>query len=175
MAHRPPPLPATSLHRVERIALLDGGSLLIVAGGFAVLAALSGDLTGTLASGLAAAAGGLELYGVRRLRQADQAGLDWLIRAQGLVFITLLAYATLQWISYDPATIRQLMSPTLIAALEATGGDAEEALALAGQALRLTYVVLVIVTFVYQGGMMLYYRRQKEAIGLALRNRSALK
>jgi len=89
---KPPILPAETLRRVTRIARFDGLSVLIVAGGFALLSAASKDISGAVIGLLIAAAGAIELHGVALLR-VGRDGMRWLVSSQLYLMAVILAYA----------------------------------------------------------------------------------
>jgi len=166
---KPPILPAESLRRVMRVARFDGLSVLIVAGGFALLSAASRDVSGAAIGLLIAGAGAIELHGVGLLR-AGQEGMKWLISSQLFLMGTILVYAGFRILRPDvawmlPYVTGEAAEPILQAAQQ-QGLTVEQLLV---GAMSMFYVLVAIITLLYQGGMTIYYLRRRKAVELALK------
>jgi hypothetical protein len=165
---KPPILPAETLKRVMRIARFDGLSLLIVAGGFALLSAASRDVSGAVIGLLIAGAGAIELHGVGLLKVGHN-GMKWLVSSQLYLMATILAYAGFRIMRPDvawmlPYVTGEAAEPILQAAQQ-EGMTVEQLLI---GAMAMLYLIVAAVTLVYQGGMTVYYLRRRKAVEAAL-------
>jgi hypothetical protein len=165
---KPPILPAETLRRVTRIARFDGLSVLIVAGGFALLSAASRDVSGSVIGLLIAAAGAIELHGVALLRSGRD-GMRWLVSSQLYLMAVILAYAGFRLIRPDvawmlPYVTGEAAEPILQAAQQ-QGMTVEQLLV---GAMGMFYLLVALLTVLYQGGMTVYYLRRRRAVEAAL-------
>ncbi|MFA5265614.1 MAG: hypothetical protein WC378_17480 [Opitutaceae bacterium] len=156
-----PPLLASPLPRMIRIARIDGWSIFGVAFLFGVISIWQGELTGAVGGIIAAAAGAVEVYGARQLSLRKIEGLGWLVASQLGLLTAIDCYCA--WKLTHPA----------IGALKASlPGFVGELVASSGQSLDellrlvypLTYVTLAIVSLFYQGGMAFYYLRKSKTL-----------
>ncbi|HEY1765234.1 MAG TPA: hypothetical protein VGF85_09945 [Opitutaceae bacterium] len=157
--------PQDRLRRLLRVAKVDGLSVLIVAGGFGLLSAAFGDLSGAGVGLVIALAGAIELWGVSLLRSGSLGGLRWLVGSQAYLLAMIFAYAAwrLANLAHDPI-VRAINRAILTA-----GADPELLPFDAHQIMKATYVLLVLVTLLYQGGMIVYYARRRTAVAQALK------
>ena len=171
--HPPPLLPDRSLKRVLAIARGDGWSIVIVAalGGLYSLVTGSWFAAGTAA--LVVLAGWSELHGRRLLLERESRGLRWLIGAQLSLLAIIWIYAVCRWWFFDPAALwaelpslaqaeidRQLLAAGLLPELDRP--------LLLQMMNTLTCLLLIVLTFFYQGGMALYYTLKRRAVTEAL-------
>lgn len=161
----PPLLPEETLHRVLRVANVDGLSVLAIAGILALASASMGDWQGAAIGLLVAAAGAIELHGVGLLRAGDGRGMNWLVASQPYLLAMILVYCGLRWLSYDPALLRAALTSEMRAAIAQNGWTEEAFLRMVYMA---TYAVLAAGTALYQGGMTLYYLRRRSAVRTAV-------
>lgn len=160
----PPPLPHEVLYRVLRVAHIDGRLLLFIAGGFALLSAWAGDHVGAIVGCCAAGAGAWELHGVGRLRSYAVDGVSDLIGSQVLLLAVIFAYVGYQLSHFDPEGILAAMTPELKERFSELGIGADQHLPLLKQSYFIGYIVVALVSLVYQGGLALFYRRSRGAI-----------
>ena len=158
------------LHRLLKVAGVDGWSLLVLAAPSALLAACSAEWFVALASAGAALCGLLELHGRRRLAQGrDPAGLGWLCAAQLACLAVLLGYSLhLSHVASDTTRLRTLLPPALREQLVEAGLDAGGLDRMLVQLQRLVAGLLALVSLCYQGGLAWYYLRSGPAIRRAL-------
>ena len=161
----PPLLPEETLIRVLRVARLDGLSVLVISGVFALVSALAGDGLGAVVGLLVAGAGAVELHGATLLEHGEPRGMDWLTGSQVFLLATIVLYCALRL--YHPVIeqMRAAMTDEMKISLEAAGWRLDEFMHFV---YRTTYVAVAIVTTVYQGGMAVYYWRRREAVTRAL-------
>jgi hypothetical protein len=151
-----------------RIARFDGMSVLIVAGGFALLSAASRDVSGALIGVMIAGAGAIELHGVALLK-AGRDGMRWLVSSQLYLMGVILAYCGFRLLRPDvawmlPYVTGEAAEPILQAAQQ-EGMTVEQLLI---GAMAMLYLIVAAVTLVYQGGMTVYYLRRRRAVETAL-------
>jgi hypothetical protein len=165
---KPPILPSETLRRVTRVARFDGLSVLIVAGGFALLSAASRDVSGAVIGLLVAAAGAIELHGATLLRSGRD-GMRWLVSSQLYLMAVILGYAGFRLLKPDvawmlPYVTGEAAEPILQAAQQ-QGMTVEQLLI---GAMGMFYLLVAVLTLVYQGGMTVYYLRRRRAVEAAL-------
>ena len=165
---KPPILPSETLRRVTRLARLDGMSVLVVAGGFALLSAASRDVSGAVIGLLIAGAGAIELHGVALLR-AGRDGMRWLVSSQLYLMAVILAYCGFRLLRPDVAWMLPYVTgeaaEPIIQAAQQQGMTVEQLLT---GAMAMLYLMVAAVTLVYQGGMTVYYLRRRKAVEAAL-------
>lgn len=168
MMKKSPPSPSDILRRVLRVARFDGLSVVIVAGIGTLLAAAMADWVG-VAIGLAvASAGTVELQGAARLRRSDSQGMKWLVASQLILMGSILVYCAYQLTHPQLEALRKQLGPMLEDQLAAAGISMKEFLALVSRLLSLLYYTVACITVLYQGGMTLFYLRQREKVARAL-------
>ncbi|MFH1496313.1 MAG: hypothetical protein ABII82_00680 [Verrucomicrobiota bacterium] len=165
---QPPPLPASVLQRVLTIARLDGLSVVGVAAAGSGLAAIMGDPTGTVVGGGVVLAGMLELAGVRSLKNGRVGGVDRLVASQLLLLALIWSYVGARLWQGTDTMVARLLTPDRLAQLAGWGVDTGRLLDLVHLTLPITYGVIVLATLAYQGGLALFYHRQRGAIRSAL-------
>lgn len=163
---KPPPfLPEETLHRVLRAARLDGMSVAFIAGLFAILAALAGDGLGAVVGLLVAGAGAIELHGATLLEHGETRGMNWLISSQLFLLSTVIVYCGLRLLHPGLEPLLAAVTDEMKLSLESAGWTPDEFVRFI---YKTTYAGVAIVTFVYQGGMALYYFRRREPVARAL-------
>lgn len=169
MAKLPPLLPTETLARVLRTARVNGTSVLVIAGGLALLSAAARDVFGTSVGLLVAAAGAIELHGAALVRHGEPRGMNWLVTSQLYLLLVILGYVAWRLTHYDEAFMRSLINADMEQRLSAANMTVEDFLPVLRQAYVFAYVAIAVATFIYQGGMALYYNRRRPAIDTALR------
>jgi hypothetical protein len=165
MTKLPPFLPEETLLRVLRIARLDGLSMALVAGFFALISALFGDGLGAIVGVLVAGAGGIELHGATVLERGEPRGINWLIGSQFVALASIVGYCGMRL--WHPALEQMLAAVTddMKASLETAGWTPDKFVRFV---YTTTYYAVAVVTSFYQGGMALYYYRRREPVARAL-------
>jgi hypothetical protein len=159
-----PLLPSEMLRRVLRVARIDGLSVLVLAGGFGLISAACGDVSGAIFGFLIAAAGALELRGVSLLRARRIEGMKWLFGSQLYLMAVILGYVTFRLVNLP----RDPLLKALTRALGQSGMDMEMMPMDLPQMLKLLYSAVAVVTVLYQGGMLVYYLLRRSAVAAAL-------
>ncbi|MSU25309.1 MAG: hypothetical protein EXS32_16005 [Opitutus sp.] len=165
MPELPPLLPDETLRRVLRLARLDGLSVLAVAGLFAVLTALAGDVVGAVIGLLVAGAGAIELHGASLLREGEPRGMNWLVGSQLFLLVTVLGYCALRLLHPELGPLRAAVTEEMKTSLELADYTPDEFIRMV---YNLTYAIFALVTFFYQGGMAIYYHRRRDPVAQAL-------
>lgn len=178
MPAKPPPIPALAYERVIKVAKFDGYSILFVAGVGALMSAMGGNMITTIAAVLAAGAGALEIHGSQRLERGDDTAVTLLVRAQLLLLLVILAYAIYQLTHFDAVFFKSQIP--IFRAETASFYERfklanpyeqisdNELMMLIKVTHSLTYMVVGIVTCIYQGLMARYYHKRRAVIAQAL-------
>lgn len=156
---QPPVLPDATLARVLRLAKIDGTGVLAVAGAFAIGHALLGDRGGALIGLAVAGAGAVELHGAGLLRRGHAQGLRWLAGSQLYLLAAILGYVALRLVSYDPALINLVLTADMRQHYLDAGLRPEEMDLIVKWSYYVTYGLVGLLTFVYQGLMLRFYLR----------------
>jgi hypothetical protein len=175
-SNKPPLLPAEVLRRVLRVARIEGTCVLALATSFAFAAALLHDVHGTFVSLMVAGAGAIELHGAGLLGHGEERGLRWLVTAQVYLMFVMLTYVLYSLQHADIAGFRELLRSTA-ASLDMPTGDLRQQVAQSGipmddflrSSYQFFYLLVGLLTVVFQGGMAVYFARRHAAISEALR------
>jgi uncharacterized protein (TIGR04145 family) len=161
----PPLLPDETLHRVLRVANINGLSVMAIAGMITLAVASTGNYVGAAIGLLVAASGAFELHGAGLLKAGNERGMQWLIGSQPYLLVVVLVYCAMRLASYDPALLQQAMTDELRTVIEQAGHEEESFLRTVYFGV---YAVLAFLTLIYQGLMTLYYYRRRSAVEAAL-------
>jgi hypothetical protein len=141
--------------------------MLLVAGMFALLAAMTGDSVGAITGLLVAGAGALELHGAALLNDGRRRGMSWLIGSQLFLLLTIIAYCALRLFHLEIPPVPADMEPIIAMSAAQLGLSPAEYL----QGLyRVVLSLVALLSLAYQGGMILYYARRRAAVETALEN-----
>lgn len=164
----PPLLPEETLHRVLRVANINGLSVMAIAGMVTLAVASTGNYIGAAIGLLIAASGAFELHGAGLLKAGNERGMRWLIGSQPYLLVVVFVYCAMRLASFDSAILEEAMTDELRTAIEQAGYDEAQFL----RTVYFTvYAVFAILTLVYQGMMTLYYYRRRSAVEAALTER----
>lgn len=163
---QPPPLPAIVFQRVLNIARIDGLSVVCVAFLGTLVAVIAGDpLGGVIGTGVVTA-GVIELAGAKALKDGRMGGINALVSSQLMLLLLIWTYVGFRlWLGTDTMTAR-LLSPERLRQLAELGIDTGLLVDLFQRMLPITYGIIVVATLAYQGGLALFYHRQRATIGL---------
>jgi hypothetical protein len=164
----PPSAPEKALKRVLLIAGIDGWSVIAIAGLGILLTLALGDLSSLLVGVLVLAAGVMELRGRRRLRRRDPAGLQQMVKAQLFLLAVILVYCASRLGSYDQESMLAGLTPDMKAMLKESGVEVADIIPLVRTAFLATYGLLAVLTAVFQGGLILFYRSKAALVTAAL-------
>jgi hypothetical protein len=162
---QPPLLPEETLARVLRLARFDGMGALVLGGMFALVAAAARDFPFATIGLLASGAGALELHGAALLRQGEPRGMRWLVASQPFLWFVILTYCALRlWLVEIPPVPEAFQGVFAASARQwnMSVEDYQRALN------RITAFAVAAAATGFQGGMMLYYLRRRNAVQRAL-------
>lgn len=165
---QPPLLPEETLARVYRLARIDGTGVLLLAGAFALAAAIVGDRTGAVIGLLVAGAGAIELHGTQLLRHGEIQAMRWLIFSQLFLMLVVLAYCAIRLMNFSPEFIDHALTPELRTAFVQAGYMPEELNGLVRRIYYLTYGLVAAGTVIYQGAMIRFYLRRWAPVAQAI-------
>ena len=158
---QPPLLPFETDRRVVRLGKMDGSSILLISGAFALLQAVAGDIPGAIVGLLVAGAGAMELHGVGLLEEGEARGMDWLIASQVFLLVSLLGYCGIQLSHIEIPPVPDAMAPMIDASAARLDMSREEYLRFIE---RLGLQIVAAVSLLYQGGMTIYYARRRQIV-----------
>jgi hypothetical protein len=147
---------------------MEGRSVVVIAGIGAVISLLSADLLGVVVGTLAAAAGVVILRGVKLLKASQPRGLVWLVRGELGLLNVILIYAAIMLIRLALGGADGMVSADTRSMLASAGLWGPEQKRLFVQSYELTYALVAALSLIFQGGMALYYHRNRAAIHEAL-------
>lgn len=167
---KPPPLPSEVLRRVLAVARFDGISVLAVAGACALISAAAHDTTGAVVGVIVAGAGAIELHGTALLRHGDERGMRWLVASQLFLMAAIMGYVAFRFANPDLATFQKVITPEISDQIQQAGMTVDQFIR---GMLHMIYFAVAAATFLYQGGMSVYYLRRRAAVAQALREDEA--
>ena len=161
-------LPEKALQRVLLVSAIDGWSVTVLAALGTLLTLVLGDYSALLAGLLILAAGVMELRGRRRLLQRDAGGMQQLVRAQLFLLAVILVYCASRFGSYDQEAMLANLTPDMKALLQESGVEVAEIIPLVRLVFLATYGLVAVLSLVFQGGLILYYRCKTPLVTEAL-------
>lgn len=161
--------PEKTLKRILSISHLDGRSVTFIAGVSTVLSLCFFDWFGGIIGGLVTFAGLYELRGRKRLLAGDAEGMTNLVRAQLLILATVWVYSVICLVTFNEAKSASDMA----AALGGYGMDARELGPYVKKLNQITYLTVIVVTLLFQGGLARYYHSRRAIVAQALADRAA--
>lgn len=165
----PEPTPQDkALKRVLLVSAIDGWSVTVIASLGVLLTLIIGDWLGTGIGLLVLAAGVLELHGRRQIMRRDSDGLKQLVRAQLFLLAVILVYCTSRLGSFDADTAMASLTPDMEALLKEAGLERADILPLVRITFFATYGGVALLSLLFQGGLILYYRRKTRLVTAAL-------
>lgn len=150
------------MNRTYWIAVINGGSI----AGFGALCLLVSvvwqpSIQAIIVCSFITVAGLMEWIGGRKFRALQPASRWLLLSSQILFFMTIAAYCVYQLNFQDFATTLAAISPEMLNMLAHLYQISHDDLtSLLQVAQRITYVVVIVVSFFYQGGLLIYYALQ---------------
>lgn len=165
MTRLPPLLPEETLHRVVRLARLDGLSVLVLGTMFAISAAAAKDVPFAAIGLLAAGAGAIELHGIALLREGQPRGMNWLVASQPFLFVVIVAYCALRVSHFEVPPLPDKLRELAEFSAQQWRMSLPEYFRMINS---LTALGVTVVSFFYQGAMTIYYWRRREPVRRAL-------
>jgi len=151
--------PQKRFRRIFSISKMNGWSITIVAGIFTLFSLLSGDISGIIISGFVTCCGIIELFGRSKLLKYEDQSAVILPGSQILLLITIWIYAISNLLTISPESIKKSVSQDILMLMSSFLGSQSEVFNLVTEVLKMTYISLIIVTAIYQGGLAIYYRK----------------
>ena len=146
--------------RVLLISGLNGWSIIIAAGFFAVISLLLGDGLGFLVGAAVLVSPWMELKARARLQQERAGARQWYLWSQVCLFGVIVVYSVSQLLSLYFTAGTEALPPDVRQALHQLLQLDERALNdLMGQIYLAVYVLVILASLLYQGGLFLFYRR----------------
>ncbi|PAW63982.1 MAG: hypothetical protein B9S34_13395 [Opitutia bacterium Tous-C1TDCM] len=161
----PPLLPEETLVRVLRLAKLDGITVLVLGGVFALMAAGNGQAPFAIVGLLAAGAGAIELHGVGLLRRNLPAGMPWVFASQPLLLLVIFGYCALRLTHFEMPPIPDSLREAAAANAQALGMTLEDYFRVMN---RVSAGLVAAIACAYQGWMAFYYWNRRRAVAQAL-------
>jgi hypothetical protein len=161
-----------SLRRVLFVSALDGWSVAFVAGFSTLLSLLFSGWIGVVIGALITAGGIIELRGRNRLMRGDAGGMSALVCAQLIILGTFWIYSAGNLLAYDEAAIMAQITPDIREAMSQLGVTVADLQAMMKPVFFGFYLVIMLVTLLFQGGLALYYHSRRAKVAAALAARS---
>ena len=136
---------------------INGKSISIFSALILLSAIYSNNFVGIIISVLIICSGLTELYGRKLLMAKNPLAAILLPASQfGLVLIIWI-YSTIQYMAFDAVEAMTMLSPQSLDMVRLMVANEEEFVSLVGTIWHTTYIVAMLVTAVYQGGLGIYY------------------
>lgn len=161
----PPLLPEEVLARTVRLARINGTSVLVIAGAFALANAANHDVMGAAIGLLVAASGAAEIHGAGMIAGGRPEGVRWLVGSQLYLLAVMIAYCGFRITHVDISEFQEAMTDDLKSQLQQAGLTVDQFL---NTVYAVLYISVAVVTLFYQGLMARYYSRRRDAIERAL-------
>jgi len=150
-----------TLFKIKRTSKWNGITILVVAILSLILSFLDYHFTGILISLFVAFSGWMEIQGSRQVDENLPLAGKWLTGSQIWLLTVVWTYTIIQWITFNPETVLEMVSPSLIHQLNVLGITGENVLQeLLTKVVVSTYMAVLLVTLLYQGGLALFYWRK---------------
>ena len=140
-----------------RISFFNGWSITLFSGCIAVVSLLMLSPGGIVMGLVITAAGFMEVKGHGLMKGGKPASIRWLCGSQIFLFSVLILYCLINLFMFHPESALESLPPDALSMVLALGFDESSLRVLIAQAFYLTYIAVIIVTVVYQGGLCLYY------------------
>ena len=146
--------------RILRISNINAWSVTLIAGSFTLLSLLGWSVAGIVVGAAVTAAGLMELHGQKALQTDPSQAQQWMVGSQVWLLTGVLSYCIWRLVSLDPDNPLAVLGDTtpLLQLTEAMGLSMLHVTELFVKAYTLTYVLIAVLTVLFQGGLALYYR-----------------
>jgi hypothetical protein len=145
-------------------------TVVVIAGGFAILSALAGSPVGAAIGIVITGAGVFELHGVSSLRAHRSTGMRWLVGSQVYLMLVVLAYCIWRLDSFDVVTATRLIkeSAQVQDLISQNGQSIPQFVEILRKTYIAGYMAVALLTVLYQGAMALYFIRRRRAVEAAV-------
>ena len=144
-------------NRLLSISKVNGWTITVFAGIITLLSLSSGSAAGFIVGVLVTSCGVLELIGRSKLVQFDERSALLLPLSQGLLLMTVWIYSIFQLLTISTQTVKSTVSENTLRQLIILTDSESAVFNMVAQVLHITYITVIIVTAVYQGGLGIYY------------------
>lgn len=149
-----------SRQRVLRVSGINGWSILIVAGLFALISLLMGDGLGAFFGVAVLVSPGMELKARSLLKRGEKGARQWYLRSQIWLLSVIILYCLSQlFLFYSSGGIAMLPADVKESLLQALQFDEPALQVLMEKIYLAVYLTIIVVTLCYQGGLFFFYRR----------------
>ena len=149
-----------SLGWVRIVSGINGWSVLILAILSTGIALAFLHWPGILVGVGISVAGWMEIVGSRRIRNKKAHSWWWLGNSQILFFIVITIYSVNQLYYFSPSSILNHFPPSVVNAFRVELGFDQKALEeIVTKSNRAVYISVILCSFLYQGGLYLYYKK----------------
>ena len=160
-----------SLRRVLFISAMDGWSVALFAGLCTFISLLGFEWIGIFIGGIITACGVLELRGRRQIIDGNAGGLKWLVRAQVIILVTVLLYASENLLAYNEAALLAEITPEIRNAMSQAGISFNDLRPMLKPVYFGLYLTVIGLTILFQGGLALYYQSRRTKVAAAVEER----
>lgn len=143
-----------SIYKTTRI---NGKSISIFSGIILLSAIFSYNWVGIIISTLIICSGLIELYGRKLLIEKKPLAAILLPASQFGLVLVIWIYSTYQYVAFDAVEAMSMLSPPSLDMIRLMVTNEEEFVSLVGTIWHSTYIIAMLVTAVYQGGLGIYY------------------
>ncbi len=144
------------LRRLISISGMNGWCVTALAGVCTLISLLMGSWSGTAICLAITASGYMELTGRQKLKERLPEARIWLTGSQLWLLFIIVSYAGYQLLVFDPSNMLKDLPP---AEQQAFAGLVDSNTQLLSTMYRAVYLSVIIASFIYQGGLWLFYRR----------------
>jgi hypothetical protein len=144
------------LRRLIAISGMNGWCITALAGVCTLTSLLMGSWSGVTICLAITASGYMELNGRQKLKRKLPEARIWLTGSQLWLLFIIVSYAGYQLLVFDPSNMLKYLPPAEQQAMTAL---VESNAQLLSTMYRAVYISVIIASFIYQGGLWLYYRR----------------
>jgi len=144
------------LRRLIFISGMNGWCVMVLAGICTLTSLVLGSWTGVAVCLAITSSGYMELKGRQELKRKRPEARMWLTGSQLWLLLIIVSYAGYQLFVFDPSN---MLKDIPQAEQQAMKGIVESNAQLLSAMYKAVYIAVIIASFIYQGGLWLYYRR----------------
>lgn len=145
------------IQRAIGVSRVNGWSVATFAGMCSLVVAFFGDVFGFLIGLVVCLSGVMEIHGSRLLRGGSKSAFNWLVESQVYLIIVIWCYSVFNLATFDSADPWARFSPGFKDLILSVNPDVYMVEALLKVSYLATYISLILVVLIYQGGLCLYY------------------
>jgi len=142
---------------IYKTTSINGKSVSIFSALILLSAIYSNNFVGIIISVLIICSGLIELYGRKLLLAKNPLAALLLPASQFGLVLVIWVYSTFQYMAYDAVEAMSMLSPQSLDTIKGMVTNDDEFVSLVGTIWHTTYIVVMLVTAIYQGGLGIYY------------------